>query len=33
MTLGAKLTFWLFHNYVESDLMSTNMIMSSDMCN
>ena len=26
-----KLTFWLFQNYVKSDLMSNNMKMSDDM--
>ena len=28
-----NLTFWLFQNYVKSDLMSNNMTMSDDMCN
>ena len=28
-----NLTFWLFQNYVKSDLMSNNMKMSDDMCN
>ena len=26
-------TFWLFQNYVKSDLMSNNMKMSDGMCN
>ena len=28
-----NLTFWLFHNYVKSDLMSNNMKMNGDMRN
>ena len=28
-----NLTFWLFQNYVKSDLVSNNMEMSDDMCN
>ena len=28
-----NLTFWLFQNYVKSNLMSKNMKMSNDMCN
>ena len=28
-----NLTFWLFQNYVNSDLISNNMKMSDDMCN
>ena len=28
-----NLKFWLFQNYVKSDLKSNNMIMSDDMCN
>ena len=28
-----NLTFWLFQNYVKSDLLSNNMKMSDDMCN
>ena len=28
-----NLTFWLFQNYVKSDLVSNNMQMSDDVCN